>query len=64
MLASYAERWFSNVAPSASRSLAVSGDSRLMKGGCTVRRALDPSLYLVLYELIGHSKGILFAAFL
>lgn len=63
MLASYAERWFSNVAPSASRSLAVSGDSRLMKGGCTVRRALDPSLYLVLYELIGHSKGILFAAF-
>jgi len=28
-----------------------------------VRRALDPSLYLVLYELIGHSKGILFAAF-
>ena len=28
-----------------------------------MRRALDASLYLVLYELIGHSKGILFAAF-
>jgi hypothetical protein len=63
MLASYAERWFSNVAPSASRSLAARGRSRPINGGCAVRRALDPSLYLVLYELIGHSKSVLFAAF-
>lgn len=63
LLASLIERWFSSVAPGMARDLFIKVHSRPYKGGSMIRRAIDPSLYVVLHEVIGHDDAALLESF-
>mmetsp|Transcript_27692 Transcript_27692/g.85604 ORF Transcript_27692/g.85604 Transcript_27692/m.85604 type:complete len:300 (-) Transcript_27692:1111-2010(-) len=63
VLAALIGRWFSSVGPSVSTCLLLGSRTRPSKGGSSVRRSIDPSLYVVLHELVGHDNGALLASF-